>query len=353
MEAAVAWKEYGTHVTGYDLVDISRDLLPWAAEHGVQDNIRFVRGNLYVYITQTHRSFSQKKNSLKQLLPFGSETFDLVRMSCLALCITSDSWGFVLQEVYRVLMAGGRLELIDDQIFFPYGNVSSLMNFGDTNSVVESVAPKLDFVLSPTISTFSIYGDLVANPGLGSTVGDRNSFDDNSDVEDEVITLHGRKSRIPVTKHVPTARPRSKPSISLSPEVWNRSRAISEDLEALFEHMLLDAFDIQKDPSDFIVSLMERVFGQAREVETMQIVLAPPDATEHSPQQGLSNCPGLILWPSTFIPMDHTEVEIHASKHLRTLLSCKNSLTQHAIDIAEDERVDEEFISEALWEYER
>jgi len=183
-------------------------------------------------------------------------------------------------------------------------------------------------------------------------VENRNSYEEKSDPDDEAITLHGRKNRIQVRKDVPTAQTRSKPSVSLSPEVWNRSRAISEDLEALFEHMLLDAFDIHKDPSDFIVSLMERVFGQAREVETMQIVVAPPDSTENSPQQGLSHSPGLILWPSTFIPMDHTEVEIHASKHLRTLLSCKTSLTQHAIDIAEDSRVDDEFVSEALWEYE-
>lgn len=46
MDAAIAWKGYGTEVTGYDMVDISKGLLPWAAEQGVIDNIRFVRGNL-------------------------------------------------------------------------------------------------------------------------------------------------------------------------------------------------------------------------------------------------------------------------------------------------------------------
>ena len=275
-------------------------------------------------------------------------------MSCLALCITSDSWSFILQEVCRVLVAGGRLEFIDDQIFFPYGNLS--LN-DDTNSVVESVSPKLDSVISPTVTTYSIYGDVFANPGLGSTVGRRGSDDhhhDESDHDGSGVALHDHKGK--VTTKISTAQPRVIPSIVLSPEAWDRSVIISEDLEALFEHMLLDVFDIHKDPSDFILSLMKKVFGQAREVETMNLVLAPPDSTAksgHSPQQGLSNCPGLILWPSTFIPMDHTEVEIHASKHLRTLLSCKNFLAQHAIEVAEDERVDEEFVSEALWEYER
>ena len=287
-------------------------------------------------------------------------------MSCLALCITSDSWGFILQEVCRVLVAGGRLEFIDDQIFFPYGKVSSLMDPDDTNSIVESVArPKFENVLSPSITTYSIYGDVFANPGLGSTVGHGDLSDDHGSDHEGGVVSHDHKGK--VTAKVSPAQPRVKPSIVLSPEAWDRSLSISEDLEALFEHMLLDVFDIHKDPSDFILSLMKKVFGQAREVETMNLVLAPPDSftaattnkSGRSPppppqqQQDLSHCRGLILWPSTFIPMDHTEVEIHASKHLRTLLSCKNFLTQHAIEVAEDERVDEEFVSEALWEYER
>ena len=83
--------------------------------------------------------------SCKQRLPFSDNSFDLVRMSCLALCITSDSWVFVLQEVSRVLIAGGRLELIDDLIFFPYGKSCSMMGGVDVeSSQISSVPPKLD-----------------------------------------------------------------------------------------------------------------------------------------------------------------------------------------------------------------
>ena len=46
VDAAIAWKGYGTKVTGYDMVDTSRVLLPWAVKQGVRGNIRFVRGNL-------------------------------------------------------------------------------------------------------------------------------------------------------------------------------------------------------------------------------------------------------------------------------------------------------------------
>jgi hypothetical protein len=208
-------------------------------------------------------------------------------MSCLALCITSDSWGFILQEVSRVLVAGGRLEFIDDQIFFPYGKVSSLMDSDDTNSMVESVAPpKPESVLAPSITTYSIYGDAFANPGLASTVG----HPDGSDHEGGGVVLHDHTGK--VTAKVSPAQPRVKPSIVLSPEAWDRSLSVSEDLEALFEHMLLDVFDIHKDPSDFILTLMKKVFGQAREIETMNLVLAPPDSTAKSGRSPLSHCPG-------------------------------------------------------------
>ena len=240
-----------------------------------------------------------KTCSLKEQLPFNNDTFDLVRMSCLALCITSDSWGFIFKEVCRVLVAGGRLEFIDDQIFLPYGKVSLLME----------------------------------------------GHNDESDHDGGGAVLQDPKGK---------AREQS---VVLSPEAWDRSLSIS-DLDTLFERMLLDTFDIYKDPSDIILPLMTKIFGQAQEVETMNLVLAPPNSTANSArssQQGLSHCPGLILWPSTLIPMGHSEVEIHASKHLRTLLSCKNYLAQHAIKVAEleGERVDEEFISQALWKYER
>ena len=214
-------------------------------------------------------------------------------MSCLALCITSDSWGHILQEVCRVLVAGGRLEFIDDKMFLPYGKEPLLTEGHDNGS---------------------------DHDGGG--------------------VVHDHKGK---------GREMLKPSTVLSPEDWDLSIS---DLEALFERMLLEDFDIYKDPSDIVLPLMSKTFGYAQEVVAMDLVLAPPDSSGCSPQH---RCPGLILWPSTFITMDHTEVEIHASKHLRTLLSCKNYLAQYAIKVAEleGEIVDEEFVSEALWTYER
>ncbi|EAU89999.2 hypothetical protein CC1G_05915 [Coprinopsis cinerea okayama7 len=400
VDAAIAWKGHGTKVTGYDLVDISKVLMPWAVKQGVAENIRFVRGNF-----------------LKQRLPFPDNSFDLVRMSSLTLCITADAWIFVFQEVCRVLTVGGRLELIDDGIIFPYGKPpsSSTNVLGNTSgSQLNILPPRLDIQIpSSTISTFSIYSDgELRNPGLGSYEGDFGDEDEFYDLyrvkeegesdADETATLNGdseRTSQLPYAQDTPDPRATPVPHTrnrfsssnnSVRLKSWHRHAATCRDLEALFEHMLTHKFGIHMSPEEFVLDLMQDVFGHAREVRTMHLSLAPPDIgldddiprgrpsdlnRSHdrygsfgrhlpSPSSGrsaysgrgastpLSRSPGLILSPSTFIPMTHSELEIHASKHLRMLLSCKKFLVEHALEATEDEEIDEDSVLEALWEYE-
>ncbi|KJA13673.1 hypothetical protein HYPSUDRAFT_209347 [Hypholoma sublateritium FD-334 SS-4] len=358
VDAAIAWKGYGTRVTGYDVVDMSEGLLPWAAEQGVSESIRFVRGNF-----------------LKQRLPFSDNSFDLVRMSCLALCVTSDSWVFVLQEVCRVLIVGGRVELIDDLIFFPYGKASAVSDPSE-HSPTQSIAPRIDVSIpSASFTTFSIHDGDTTNPGLGPGDDEDDFFDyyatneDDADFDD-TATLNGREAEPAISQSIrsrtPSRRRTSSPGINA--QTWNRMHATSGDVEALFDHMLTHKFGIKKEVHEYILDMMKSVFGHAHEVKTMHLVLAPPETAFNSDElsvvggrsnlvssrasMGLSSSPGLILWPSTLIPMDHSEIEIHASKHLRMLLSCKNYLLEHAVEATDDSEIDEESVREALWEYE-
>jgi len=66
----------------------------------------------------------------------------------------------------------------------------------------------------------------------------------------------------------------------------------------------------------------------------------------------LLHSPGLILWPSTFIPMPPAEVEAHSLKHNRVLLSCKAALSEYAAEISDENEVDDEGMMEAMWDYE-
>ncbi|TFK26793.1 hypothetical protein FA15DRAFT_636920 [Coprinopsis marcescibilis] len=93
--AASMWKN--SRITGLDLVDIT---LP---AFQTTENVNFVRGNFLFK------------------LPFPAKSFEYVRMSNLSLCIPYNKWLPLLEEVKRILTNGGRLELVDDQLIFPYG----------------------------------------------------------------------------------------------------------------------------------------------------------------------------------------------------------------------------------------
>ena len=93
----------------------------------------------------------------------------------------------------------------------------------------------------------------------------------------------------------------------------------------------------------------------------MHLTLAPPEPRPETNSPGdatpeevnlLLQSPGLILWPSSFIPMSQPEVQAHAQRHSRMLLSCKSALTEYALEINEDDDVESEAVMEALWEYE-
>lgn len=51
LEAASHWKAHGTRITGFDLVDIARDEWGRARDATATQNLRFVRGNLFVSLS--------------------------------------------------------------------------------------------------------------------------------------------------------------------------------------------------------------------------------------------------------------------------------------------------------------
>lgn len=231
-------------------------------------------------------------------LPFPAETFDLVRISCLTYTIPYDKWEGVLRECGRVLSVGGRVEVVDDHVFFPYASSSS--------------------------SAEDLDGD-----------------------GDDTATLHG----LDQDEH--------------------SKRSVARTLETLFEEMHNLKYGIHLCPSQFLVGMMEGVLGHAREGAVWHLVLAPPrpaqdsktpsvDDTEiQSPTDAggmLRNSPGLVLWPSTFIPLPKEEVEAAALRHPRYLLGLGKALVEYAggeSDHGEEGgEAKERAVREALWEYE-
>lgn len=68
-----------------------------------------------------------------------------------------------------------------------------------------------------------------------------------------------------------------------------------------------------------------------------------------------SQSPGLILWPSTFIPVEPLELEMHACKNMHVLLGCKPALSEFIEDIKGPDgksHISKEEFNELTWEYE-
>ena len=63
--------------------------------------------------------------------------------------------------------------------------------------------------------------------------------------------------------------------------------------------------------------------------------------------------PGLLVWPSTYIPMSPGELEMHSCKWVQTLLGCRHALREHITGEFEGRQLvnDAEF-EEAIWDYE-
>lgn len=106
---------------------------------------------------------------------------------------------------------------------------------------------------------------------------------------------------------------------------------------------------------------MKDIFGYGELVQVMHLSLAhrDPTPTEEDQDEGAAASEteskltmGLLLHPSTFLPMEAEELEMHTTRHIRTLLSCKHKLVEHTIETATEEDVNDELVQEALYEYE-
>ncbi|KAJ6541865.1 hypothetical protein B0H19DRAFT_1268807 [Mycena capillaripes] len=159
LDAARTWRT--TRFVGLDLVDVAVEALT----DGSTPNVRLIRGDF-----------------LKYALPFPDHHFELVRMANLALCIPFPKWEYVLREAARVMAPGGRLELVDDQTFFPYGDAPIEEA---TEMMAVDMIPHL--ATTPTPLSFDPLSPSTPTPTLRAPppTPEASAFFDSSDEEDE------------------------------------------------------------------------------------------------------------------------------------------------------------------------
>ncbi|KAL1664376.1 hypothetical protein GGF50DRAFT_127257 [Schizophyllum commune] len=303
LEAAHAWRGHGTQVIGFDLVDTTSEMCAQAVRLGLSDNMRVIVGSF-----------------LTKPLPFEDETFDLVRMADLTYAIPFDQWEQVLREAKRVLAIGGRLELIDDDIFFPYSDTTLL-----------PVQP-WSYTLSPPSRSHSPQSRRTTTTSYVSSL--HSGFDTVSETESNTLYTDSFITNADTETISSPRKPPDAHTMAL--------RTASEEVEALFGYMVNHKLGLNLRLHAFLFDALKRIFGGlAREVDTMRLGVEGPPSTAS----------GLVLWPSTCIPMRAADVEQHAMRHCRTVLMCKELMTEYALEVSNEEDVDDETISEALWDY--
>ncbi|KAK7463533.1 hypothetical protein VKT23_006881 [Stygiomarasmius scandens] len=103
LDAAQQWPS--SIIVGFDLVKRQPNLA------------KFEKLGMYKDLT---KRLHWKQGNFLENLPFPSDHFDLVRVSRLGLAIPEDEWQFVLEEISRVMKSGAVLEIIEEDLIFPY-----------------------------------------------------------------------------------------------------------------------------------------------------------------------------------------------------------------------------------------
>lgn len=330
---------------------------------------------------------SHTLDSTKYQLPFDDNSFDLVRMANLTLCVPKSKWTDVLFEVRRVLKIGGRLELIDDEIFFPL------------------ILPTPGLLHQRSVSQRSV-----------SVKQDPLFPYDNSGPSDEESDYFNTGSSQPSRKHSTDSRDLNVHIIDskrLAREEYERNSDTSRGLESIFKDMLkelgifqptfenllgfvfghenaaeLDEFQLSVPSRGFLESEgnvkkaqprrprrsdgavdLLRDDGQTQPAtpslspKAVRLLLGDPlikSSRDYLPFQP----PGLILLSSgTLLDFPPAELEMHACKNLHVLLSCKHALMNFMLNQKQATTVDERNeldmaireadLEDCFWIYER
>ncbi|KAH9004138.1 hypothetical protein EDB86DRAFT_2135572 [Lactarius hatsudake] len=354
--AAQVWGVHGTKIVGIDLSLSTKDITATLSGPSAENTKLF------------HHNF------ITEELPFPDKSFDYVRLNDAVVVIPRERWDFVLSEAYRVLRRGGRLELIHDQLCFPF------------------IGPE-----TPVSCTFA------------------------------PLTHERRKG---------AAADASPPHYGKSPyDKWEAEMQNCRGMEGLYLEMLAQRYGVHPQPRDTLVDAIRRQFGgsaashlrvsnahvcipsrdfmersetsmrstqpkkrdfgisitidwgheKTGRTKNLKAIAAPPAPREFVSLTGLppvlskkaANLMGVVqLSPAgapyqppgvvvvrtssdggrrsmTYLPMSPAEIDMHSNKHVHSLLSAKLALEAHVeeLQVKGKPTMSREALDEALWQY--
>ena len=322
--------------------------------------------------------------SVTEELPFPDNSFDYVRLNDVVVVIPRGRWDFILSEAHRVLRPGGRLELIHDQLCFPFVGPETPVDctFGppskrdpsrnvfyireaETGKVAMANVPPPHYGKSPfeiweaeiqnCRRLEELYLEMLAqrygvHPQPRSTLMDsiRRRFGGSSShikVSNVHICLPSQDfmARSDAEAAMRSTRPKFGISITID---WGQDKASkTKDLKVLAPPA----------PREF-PSLTDLPPVLSKKAATlMGVVQLSPAGAPYQP-------PGVVVVRTssegarhsmTFLPMLPSEIEAHSNKHIHSLLSAKLALEAYIEELQVDGKptMSREDLDEALWQY--
>ncbi|KAH8102385.1 hypothetical protein BXZ70DRAFT_1006316 [Cristinia sonorae] len=313
-EAATTWKATNTKVVAFDLVDLSSAMCGSdSKDPAVTKNMHWVTGNFL------------------NPLPYKDNTFDHVRMANLGLAVPANRWSGLIMEAQRVLKYGGRLEIIDDQLFFPEIQATYHTNRCHIAQDMEFLFVKMLKSLNISSSPHKIIESQLRRVFKGK--------------------VHSRRFelRIPVRNQGvvnPRASQRSLDSAGQETKSNSQISAGPVILEVPAAPRTQPVHNAVKTPSPKALRLLmgDIISGQPE----------IPGAIPAYQPTGLLLTTSVVGEPSTFIDMDQDSLEMLASRHIHTLIASKLALGTYIQGLTDDDGdsvLTESEFEVALWEY--
>jgi SAM-dependent methyltransferase len=324
--------------------------------------------------------------SVTEKLPFPDSSFDYVRLNDAVVVIPRGRWDFVLSEAHRVLRPGGRLELIHDQLCFPFVGPETPVSCTFAPSKREP-SRNVFYVREPETGKGAAAN--VSPPRYGKSPFDNWEAEIQNCRRLEELYLEMLAQRYGV---------HPQPRGTLMDAIRRRFGSSASHIKVSNAHICLPSRDFMA-RSDAETAMRntrpkKREFGisitidwghdKADKTKNLK-TFAPPAPREFPSLTGLPPVlskkaaslmgvvqlspagapyqpPGLVVVRTssegarrsmTFLPMSPSEIDAHSNKHIHSLLSAKLALEAYIEELQVNGKptMSREDLDEALWQY--
>ncbi|KAH9081769.1 hypothetical protein EDB83DRAFT_2512614 [Lactarius deliciosus] len=341
-QAAQVWGVHGTKIIGIDLSLSTKDVTATLSGASAENTKLF------------HHNF------ITEELPFPDKSFDYVRLNDAVVVIPRERWDFVLSEAHRVLRRGGRLELIHDQLCFPFIGPETPVRRPTPRPPHYGKSPydKWEAEMQNCRGMEGLYLEMLAqrygvHPQPRDTLVDaiRRQFGGSAASHLKVSNAHVCIPSRDFMERSETSMRSTQPKkrdfgISITIDWGHEKTGKTKNLKAIAAPPA---------PREFVSLTGLPPVLSKKAANLMGVVQLSPAGAPYQP-------PGVVVVRTSseggrrsmaYLPMSPAEIDMHSNKHVHSLLSAKLALEAHVeeLQVKGKPTISREALDEALWQY--